>query len=142
MRHDRPTLQSRALKRDCGGGGMAFTISGQVRGGKNNVNVTRTGHRYPDRSWALWRDRVVNDLLSIKGLGRYENPCKIEVKYWAGDRRKRDVPAMIDALWSCFEKAGIVRDDCQFTEVHWLPMGYSKQDPKVEVRIEEIHGRE
>src|SRR3990167_9504104 len=31
-----------------------FIFSGQIRGGKNNIQITRTGHRFPTRAWSKW----------------------------------------------------------------------------------------
>lgn len=118
-----------------------FTIHGIIRGGKNNINITRTGRRYPNKSWAIFRDRVVNeirDMMRKEGLKTFENRLKIEIGYYNGDLRRRDVPAMLDSLWSCMEKAELVKDDCLFTDVNWFSMGMDKTNPRVEIRIEEI----
>ena len=121
---------------------MKFTIKGIIKGGKNHINITRTGHRYPNPAWAKWRDRVVVDLRF--GLASHGNPetinapCNLSVDYYSGDRRKRDVPAMIDALFHCFEKAGLVKDDCLIENVVWNHKGYTKENPRVEVQIEEL----
>ena len=115
---------------------MIFTINGIIRGGKNHIGITRTGRRYPLKNWAKWRDQVVAELWR-QALGEkiLDKPCHFIANYWKGDRRKRDVPAMLDSLYHCFERAGVVKDDSLFEGVTWVPRGYDKINPRVVVEI-------
>ena len=92
---------------------MKLIFQGQIRGGKNNMVVTRTGHRFPKPEWAAWRDAQV---LAIKrqlpqGFKIITEPTNIRLTYFAGDKRRRDMPAIIDAIFHVLEKAGVVEDD-------------------------------
>ncbi len=116
---------------------ITFIINSKVMGGKNHIGITRTGHRYPLPSWAKWRDGVVQILRNLC-IETIHYPCKITIGYWRADERKRDLPGMIDALFHCFERAGIVQDDFQFKDLHWLNMGIDRKDPRVVIAIEEI----
>lgn len=117
---------------------IQFSFHGKIMGGKNSVLITRTGHRYPNKTWAEWRDRAVSFFRNplIKCI---EGPAKITVQYWNGDKRRRDIPAMVDSIYHCLEKSDIVKDDSLFKELHWLPMGYDKKDPRVIITIEELN---
>ena len=80
-------------------------IRGQCKSGKNNMGVTRQGRHFPLKAWAMWRDDV---LMQIKGQIDPNgvimcSPYKIDITYYKGDLRRRDVPGMIDALFHCFE---------------------------------------
>ena len=90
---------------------LSLTIPGPIKGGKNNMGITRTGRHYPLPAWASWRDGVV---LLLKGQNRdkllFDSPASVEARYWRGDNRRRDIPAMIDSVWHCLERAGIVAD--------------------------------
>ena len=119
---------------------MTFCIYGIIRGGKNHIGITRTGRRYPLKNWAIWRDDMVRQLknLVIQDLVPYDKTCKIVFNYWTGDHRRRDVPAMLDSLFHCFERAGIIEDDSLFKSVTWYYRGYDKKNPRVEIEIQGI----
>lgn len=102
--------------------------------------VSRYGHHYPNKSWAQWRDGIVGYLTKLQNLDRFENPCRLTIQYWYGDRRRRDIPGMVDALYHCLERSGILKDDSLVTELHWHPMGYDKANPRVTLKIEELNG--
>lgn len=93
--------------------GLILTITGQVMGGKNNMGITRTGRHYPKKPWAQWRDRVVAELRRQlpKGWQAISVPVDVRLDYTAADRRRRDFPAICDAVWHCLEKAQVVTDD-------------------------------
>ena len=95
--------------------GLSIKIHGQVRGGKNNMIVTRTGHRFPRKSWAVWRDDAVKQVKAQlpQGWKPLVGDVEVTLTYIAGDKRRRDMPAIVDALWHVYEAAGIVLDDCQ-----------------------------
>jgi len=115
---------------------LKLEISGQIIGGKNNYIVTRKGKHVPQKRWALWRDRKVQDV-------RWQLPpkwtpistrCDVHLFYWAGDRRKRDQPAIIDSLWHVLGKAGVVEDD----NLLWVVESLRSEDlenPRVELHL-------
>ena len=115
---------------------MIIRIWGQVRGGKNNVLMTRTGHRYPNPVFAKWRDNAVIQVRSQMRGGVLAVPLKALVNYWREDNRRRDVPALLDGIWHVLERAGVVKDDTLISEVHWLPMGVDKTNPHVVIQLE------
>lgn len=124
---------------------MKFTILGQVKSGKNNMQVAWVKGRvmhFPLKSFKVWRADTVGQILQqLNDCGYhvpYDFPCKTTINYWRSDNRRRDVPGMIDALFHVFEKCGLVRDDSLFEEVHWIPRGMSKDSPRVEIWIEKI----
>ena len=93
--------------------GLRLVICGQIRGGKNGVKTTRTGDRYPDKKWAAWRDAAVSGIRQQlpKGFTAFAQPVNVRLEYVAGDKRRRDNPAIVDSIWHCLEKAGVVTDD-------------------------------
>lgn len=116
---------------------LVLNISGKIKSGKNNMGITRSGKHYPLPEWAKWRDKVVSDIRKQFSGEPLNFPCRIEIKYVAGDKRRRDVPGMMDALWHCFERAGLIEDDKFFTEVHWESL-YDKENPGVRIQIGKI----
>lgn len=116
-----------------------FTIDGTIPGGKNNINITRSGHRYPNKKWAMWRDQVVSEIMSLfPGQTPKKGRFRLFARYWANDARRRDVPAMIDSLFHVFEKAGLVEDDSHIKTVEWIDEGIEKNNGKVIIRLEEF----
>lgn len=105
------------------------------------MGITRTGHRYPKKEWAEWRDQMVitlNAQAIALGLLCFPlvKPCVVHVFCWYVDKRRRDAPGMQDALWHCLERSGIVKDDSLLAEVHWIPLGIDKLNPRAEIIIE------
>ena len=122
---------------------IKLVIKGQIRGGKNNIGITRTGRHYPHPEFVRWREDVCRQITSqwphlYYGKIKIEIPCIVTISYWAGDKRRRDVPAMIDALWHVFERGAFVADDSLFKTVHWIDCGYDKTNPRVKIEIEEL----
>lgn len=98
-----------------------FHLEGQMPSGKNSVTITRTGHRFPNKRFVIWRDNAFRQLerQRVPKNHPFTGPCIVEVGYTAGDRRRRDVPGMIDALCHLMERYGLVKDDSQLIEWHW-----------------------
>jgi Holliday junction resolvase RusA-like endonuclease len=113
---------------------LTITIPGQMRGGKNNMIVTRNGMHIPKKEWALWRNATVRMIRAQmpddwKPISR---PCYIELNYVAGDHRRRDMPAILDSIFHCLEKAGVVADDTFFW-VSKSSRSYDKTNPRAEM---------
>ena len=113
---------------------MTLKFTGQIRGGKNNMIVTRTGHRFPKPEWAKWRDLSVKEIKAQlpKDFQMLTEPTAIRMDYLASDKRRRDMPAIIDAIFHVLEKAGVVKDDTLL----WVTestRGYSKESPSATI---------
>lgn len=96
---------------------LVLRLTGQVRGGKNGMGVSRTGHHYAKPTFKTWRDDAVDQI--CMQLADYDpcfrpftEPCGVRLDYVSGDKRRRDMPAVIDAVWHVLERAGVVQDDC------------------------------
>lgn len=116
--------------------GLRFVIVGQIMGGKNNIIITRTGRRFPAPKWAKWRDEAVRGIQEQKSA-RFKmitDPVNIRLTYVAGDKRRRDMPAIIDAIFHVLEKASIVADD----NLIWVTessRSYDKDSPGATIEI-------
>ena len=95
------------------GSPLVILISGQIRGGKNNMIVTRQGRHFPKPEWAKWRDAKVAEVKNQLPVGfqTLTQPVNLNLSYIAGDKRRRDMPAIIDSIFHVLEKAGVVTDD-------------------------------
>ena len=113
---------------------MTITITGQILGGKNNIVITRTGKRFPKASWAKWRDAKVSEVRKQWKGQPIDSPTNIRLDYFAGDKRRRDMPAIIDSIFHVLEKACVVTDDTHL----WVSesfRGYDKANPRAEIKI-------
>ena len=109
---------------------VKLVIKGQIRGGKNNMIVTRTGMHFPKPEWAKWRDAAVQQVRAQ--LPHCYKPCGgpvlMQLNYIAGDHRRRDMPAILDSIFHVLEKAGVVVDDAQLW-VNESSRSYDKEHP-------------
>lgn len=116
---------------------LSFYISGQIHGGKNHIGITKTGKRYPKKEFVEFRNHALKDLAPyLQGEPPFEGPIRVYVGYCKSDRRRRDLPALIDGLWHVFERAAIVNDDSQFEELVWVRTLWD--EPGVRITFEEI----
>lgn len=116
---------------------ISFTLKGQIPSGKNAVIVTRSGHRFPAKRFKLWREDAFKQLdaqvPNIKVPADWDPHVRIE--YRPGDRRRRDVPGMVDALWHLIEKYGMVDDDARLKNLVWETYDVDKERAGVVVLI-------
>lgn len=97
------------------------------------MSITRTGIHYPKAGFRVWRNDAVFQA-KMHRHKRIETQCSAVVNYYAGDKRRRDVPAIMDAIWHVLERAGVVSDDCLITNVNWRSR-YDKANPRVEIEL-------
>lgn len=118
---------------------LVIVISGQITGGKNNMIVTRSGRHFPKASWAKWRDDAVRSVKFQlpKSFKTITDPVNVRLTYVSGDNRRRDQPAILDAIWHVLEKAGVVSDDTLLW-VSESSRGYDKNNPRTEIEFLEI----
>ena len=90
---------------------LVLRLKGQCRGGKNGMGVTRTGRHYAKPTFARWRDDAVRQIHEQFIGEPIAVPCNVRMDYVAGDKRRRDMPAVLDAIFHVLEKAGVVKDD-------------------------------
>jgi hypothetical protein len=62
------------------------------------------------------------------------------VDYWPGDKRKRDMPGMADAICHCLERAGIVADDSLLVSWSWACMELDRKNPRAKITITDLPG--
>ena len=106
-----PPVAPPVAPRAADGPRLVLRLKGQVRGGKNGMGVTRTGRHYAKPTFARWRDDAVRQIHEQFIGEPIAVPCNVRLDYVAGDKRRRDMPAVLDAVWHVLEKAGVVKDD-------------------------------
>lgn len=113
-------------------------LKGQMKSGKNSMQIDpRTGQHYPLPDFVNWREEMSYQIMQQKKvINPFSSPSSVSVIYTAGDRRRRDVPGMMDALCHLFEHCGIVTDDSLLEDWHWLKY-YDKRNPMAHIVITE-----
>lgn len=115
---------------------LTITLTGQMPSGKNAVNVTRTGHRYPNQRFVDWREKAMWEVKSqLQSQTKFppESKVAMECYYWPGDLRRRDVPGMEDALCHLFEKMGLVDDDAQIEDQLFYKQELDRKNPRIKI---------
>ncbi len=117
---------------------LTFKLTGAIPSGKNAVMITRTGQRYPQKRFKLWRDEALRMLGDHYNLGTFQTitkPVGMIVDYVPADARRRDLPGMHDALCHLLEKAGILADDCLVHQLNWKTFAPDKKNAGVTVTL-------
>lgn len=130
---------------------MILIFEGKMQSGKNRVLITRTGHRYPTKRFAEWRDQMVAQAGrqtlgvargcyrgDVERLGVFLDPVRVVMRYTPGDLIRRDAPGVMDALWHVLERARVVADDALIQEVRYEQMPLDRTYPHCMVEIEPL----
>ena len=103
--------------------------------------TTRTGKHYPSPKWANWRNQVVRGLIETckpTPETMLTEPCKMTVVYVPADHRRRDMSAMLDSIFHCMERAGLIEDDSLVVNLSWGSLDKNKENAGANIMIEEI----
>ena len=117
---------------------MTIVLCGQIRGGKNNMQTRRDGRHYPNPLFVAWRKDMALQIkaqLIHKQTQPLDIPLRMKVDYWSGDRKTRDVPAMLDALFHVLVYCGVLKDDGLVRDVLWYNNGVNTRFPKVVMEL-------
>lgn len=126
---------------------FTFVLKMQIPSGKNAVQITRTGKRYPGKRFKAWRDA---EMLSVKQKMAatrikpvsFDGPVSMIVDYVPGDNIRRDVPGLLDALCHLIEKVGLVQDDAQVKCVQWTTFPVQPKRPRCSVSLAALATKE
>ena len=118
-----------------------FILEGQVRGGKNHMQINfRTGTHYPTPEFAAWRNRACADLM----VQKKDHPIKFpldqelacDINYTPSDNRRRDIPAILDAIFHVLERSGIVADDALIKHIAFRTRQKDARNPRAIIVLE------
>lgn len=112
---------------------FTFVLQMQIPSGKNAVQITRTGKRYPGKRFKAWRDEAMGQL--PYPVMEFAGPVSMIVDYVPGDQIRRDVPGLLDALCHLIEKVGLVQDDAQVKSVRWTTFPVQPKRPRCSVSL-------
>mgnify|MGYP000911960112 CR=1 FL=1 len=117
---------------------IELRLTGQIRGGKNNMGVTAKGIHYPKKLFAQWSKAAIAE---IQGQRRGGDPILGDEYHWSftytpADRRRRDVPAILDAVFHVLERSGVVSDDAIIKNLTFITLPPDKENAGMVIRIE------
>ena len=76
---------------------VTLVLRGQCKSGKNAVQTTRRGQRYPTKEFKVWREDWTRQL-----QGQFQEtiawPVVASIDYTPSDLRTRDIPGMMVAI--------------------------------------------
>lgn len=119
---------------------MTIALTGQLPSGKNQVQLLFRGGKvvkYPNKTFQNWRRSAAQEILT-QGPPKtpIASPVAIVFDYWPGDKRTRDVPGMLDALFHLLVYAKVLKDDGLIYNVTWTRHEVNRPFPKVVMEIE------
>ena len=117
-----------------------FLLDCQIPSGKNAVQTTRAGKRYPGKRFKSWRDEAMGQL--PYPVTEFAGPVSMIVDYVPGDNIRRDVPGLLDALCHLIEKVGLVQDDAQVKCVQWTTFPVQPKRPRCSVSLAAVATKE
>lgn len=133
---------------------LRFTLEGQMPSGKNQVKtafVHGRVMRFPNARFKAWKAKAYKELTAARGeWATLREPGSVAVKYTPGDRLRRDVPGIIDALCNLLEHCPVcrkknktcvipvVQDDSLLVNWDWETMPLDRLHPRIEVSIQAL----
>lgn len=121
---------------------ITFALNGQMKSGKNGQKIRRRWRgpgfvRHAAPAFEAWRHEMLRQIKAHR-LGKFlplVGPLRIDIEYVPGDRILRDGPGIQDALFHVFERAGVVKNDAQFAEIHFVPRIMDRARPRANITI-------
>jgi Holliday junction resolvase RusA-like endonuclease len=119
---------------------MTLYLSGQMVSGKNQIQIAcRKGRpcRYPNKRFEAWKQdmshQILTQLMALPLKDKPQLPLRgdvsLSVSYVPGDRHRRDVSGMADALFHLLEHVGIVEDDYQIKRLYFVTESPQNRKP-------------
>jgi hypothetical protein len=130
---------------------LQILLTGQLPSGKNQVRTAFVHGRvmkFPNPRFKAWRKSAFQQLQDQRrSFPIVRGQARVEVLYWPGDRLRRDVPGMMDALCHLLEHCPVCRkknkacsipvvlDDSLLAEWSWKTMELDRARPRAEITI-------
>lgn len=115
-----------------------FAILGKTPSGKNAVQITRTGRRYPNERFQKWKGEALRQINRNWLNPLFTGPVTALIRYTPGDMIRRDIPGIQDALFHVLEAALVVADDAQVKDLTFKTLPVDREHPGISVYIQEM----
>lgn len=124
---------------------MKLVIRGNVKAKKNNKTMAlnrKTGKMFPmtDKSTTEYmKDAVLQMKKQFEGYQVTHYPVEIQMIFYYQHKHRKDLDNSTSTILDCMTTAGILEDDdvAHVDELHASFGGYDKEDPRVEIYLED-----
>lgn len=116
---------------------LTFILNGEVPAKKNSkVLNTKTCRIFPNKTYRIWHDTTLIQLLSQWDKIAVSGPCAIDVAFTHGDLRRRDSDNGLSSVLDLIVDAGIIPDDnWRVVPQITVKNDYQKGNAKVVIKI-------
>lgn len=116
---------------------LTFILDGEVPAKKNSkILNTKTRHVFPNKTYRIWHDAALIQLLSQWDKVAVSGPCAVYVEFTHGDLRRRDSDNGLSSVLDLIVDAGILPDDnWRVVPQITVKNDYQKRNAKVVIKI-------
>lgn len=117
---------------------FTLVIKGQIVSKKNNKQICGRGNRKFIRSSDRYIEWNADAVMQLRR--QYHRPplekCKVIIRFYYKDRRKRDTDNGSNSVFDTLKDAGVIIDDNWMVVIkHMVEPFYDKENPRVEIDI-------
>lgn len=124
---------------------MKLVVKGNVKAKKNNKTMAlnrKTGKMFPmtDKATTEYiKDAVQQLKTQFEGLAITAYPIAVQMVFYYPTKHRKDIDNSMSTILDCMKTAGvIIDDDCDHVnELYAFFGGYDKEDPRVEILLED-----
>ena len=124
---------------------MELVIFGETPSKKNSKVWTRGGKLIPSKQFRAWHDyalfQVTQQIIRDKLEQDIDYPCIVTLKFYHGDKRRRDSDNGTSSILDMLQDCRILHDDCwEIVRVLNVFNFYEKNAARCEIAIKKIEG--
>lgn len=124
---------------------MKLVVTGNVKAKKNNKQVVynkKTGKPFimSDKATQEYiKDAIQQLKTQFVGLQISDYPITVQMVFYYPTKHRKDLDNSASTILDCMTKAGIIEDDdvSHVNELYCFFGGYDKEDPRVEILLED-----
>jgi len=91
----------------------------------NHSHHYGSGRKFLSKKTKEFREKVQEIVIDAK-CGKIEGRIAVFYAFYPPDKRRRDIDNLIKQLFDALVIAGVMKDDCQVTDLHVRKIGYEK----------------
>lgn len=124
---------------------MDLEIYGETPAKKNNRISLKDGRNLPSKRYRQWHDyaefQVIEQIRRDKLEQDIKEPIIITLKFYHGDRKRRDSDNGTSSILDLLQDCNILHDDCwEIVRVLNVFNFYDKENARCEIDIKKIEG--
>lgn len=124
---------------------MKLVVKGNVKAKKNNKTMAvnkRTGKMFPmtDKATTEYiKDAVAQLKKQFEGYRISNYPINVQMVFYYPTKHRKDIDNSMSTILDCMKTAGVIEDDDveHVNELYAFFGGYDKDDPRVEILLED-----